>query len=337
MRYPTVNYIGNKEKIVAWISSLLPFGASSLLDAFAGGCSVAYMAKAKGLQVFVNDILKIDYHLARALIENADERLTLKDVEMLFGGTPFSGFMCEHFANRFYFEDECRQLDLFRKNIDQLSSEYKRSLAWALMRRAMIRKMPYSRFTINWEKTQQLRDEQLSYALYGRRRAYHNQSFRFHFEKALGEYNAAVFDNGQQNRAYNQDVFEVLQQTRADIVYLDPPYAGTMNDYHAFYGLLDSYITGTMSEPFANNFMDKKNIGQLFDRLFANLGNFKYWMLSYNSRSKPTKEELLQIIRKYTDDVTVHEMPYAYRVTGKEKKKKDTEYLFIAKNKDYGK
>lgn len=337
MKYPTVNYIGNKEKIVEWISSLIPADATSLLDAFAGGCSVAYMAKQKGLQVFANDILKIDYHLAKALIENTCERLTASDVEMLFEGIPFRGFMCEHYANKFYFEDECMQLDLFRSNVGCLSSEYKRSLAWALMRRAMIRKMPYSRFTIKWEKIQQLRDEELSYALYGRRRAYHNKSFRFHFEKALAEYNAAVFDNGQENRAYNLDVFDVLQQVRADVVYLDPPYAGTMNDYHAFYGLIDSYITGTVSEPFANNFMDQGTIAQLFDRLFASLGHFKYWMLSYNSRSKPTKDELLRIISKYSTNVEVHEMPYAYRVTGKEKKKKDTEYLFIAKNGNYEK
>ena len=61
MAYPTVNYIGNKEKIVQWISSLIPKDATSLLDVFCGGCSVGYMAKEMGLTVYTNDLLKINY------------------------------------------------------------------------------------------------------------------------------------------------------------------------------------------------------------------------------------------------------------------------------------
>lgn len=240
--------------------------------------------------------------------------------------------MTSNYTDRYYFKEECMQLDLYRSNIEKLSSKYKKALALTLMRRAMIRKMPYSRFTIKWDKVKQLRDEDFSYQHYKRRRHYHNQSFKFHFEDNLKEYNEAVFDNGQKNIAYNLDVFEAINTINADIIYMDPPYAGTMNDYFGFYGLLDSYITGTLLKPFGNNFIDKTTIINLFDNLFCKLGNYKYWVLSYNSRSKPTKEELLQLLYKYSDNVVVHEMPYAYKVTGKEKKNKDIEYLFIAKN-----
>ena len=68
MSYPTVNYIGNKEKIVKWISSLIPSDAETFLDVFCGGCSVGYMAKEKGLRVYANDILKINYYIALSLI-----------------------------------------------------------------------------------------------------------------------------------------------------------------------------------------------------------------------------------------------------------------------------
>ena len=205
------------------------------------------------------------------------------------------------------------------------------------MRRAMIRKMPYSRFTIRWDKICQLRNEQYSYDHYKRPRSYHNKSFRFHFEDNMNEYNSSVFSNGKQNIAYNLDVFEAIKTIDADVIYLDPPYAGTMNDYFGFYGLLDSYIAGEQALPFENNFMDRKTIVEQFDKLFSSLSKFKYWMLSYNSRSKPTKDELLSIISKYASSVEVYEMPYAYKVTGKEKKNKDVEYLFIARSKSYGK
>lgn len=332
MAYPTVNYIGNKEKIVEWISSLLPTDAKSFFDVFAGGCSVAYMAKEKGLQVFANDILRINYHIAEALIENPNETLDENDVELIFQGEPFRGFMTTNYSDQYYFEEECMQLDLYRANIEKLGTKFKKALALTLMRRAMIRKMPYSRFTIKWDKVKQLRDEEFSYQHYKRRRHYHNQSFRFHFEDNLKEYNDAVFDNGLNNCAYNLDVFEALNKVKADIIYMDPPYAGTMNDYFGFYGLLDSYISSTITEPFKNNFIDKNTILEQFDKLFCKLNNYKYWMLSYNSRSKPSKEELLELLSKYSDKVVVHEMPYAYRVTGKEKKQKDIEYLFIAQN-----
>lgn len=334
MSYPTVNYIGNKEKIVDWISSLLPADADSLLDVFAGGNSVAYMAKTKGLQVFANDILRINFLISEAIIENSHETLSRADVDRIFSGAPFEGFMTEHFAEKFYFKEECMELDLYRANIDRLNNKYKRALALALMRRAMIRKMPYSRFTINWEKIRQLRDEEYSYRLYRRRRHYHNQSFRFHFEDNLREYNDAVFDNHRANKAYNLDVYEAIESLHADIIYMDPPYAGTMNDYFGFYGLLDSYVQGAVARPFINDFINKTTILSQFNRLFSRLGNFRYWMLSYNSRSKPTKDELLDLLKKYASNVAVYEMPYVYRVTGKEQKQKDIEYVFIAKNPD---
>lgn len=331
-KYPKLNYIGNKEKISEWISSLIPADATSLLDAFSGGSSIGYTAKCKGLSIYSNDILAINYHIAKAVIENKEEILTDEDIEIIFNGTPLDGFMYQNYSNIYYFPEECRELDLYRHNIEKLSSDYKKSLALVLMRRAMIRKMPYSRFTIKWDKIVQLRDEEYSYRLYRRKRAYHNKSFKFHFLGNLTEYNESVFDNGAINKAYNMDIFEALKEIKADVVYLDPPYAGTMCDYYSFYNLLDEYIQGKKIAPFSNNFMDKKTIIQLFDKLFSKLTEFKYWMLSYNSRSLPPKETLMSLLQKYSSNVALHEMPYAYKVTGKEKKEKDIEYLFVVKN-----
>ena len=31
--------------------------------------------------------------------------------------------------------------------------------------------------------------------------------------------------------------------SRGCIIYLDPPYPGTMNDYYSFYGFLDEFIS----------------------------------------------------------------------------------------------
>ena len=330
--YPKVNYIGNKEKLSTWICDSFPSDTNSLFDAFSGGSSIGYEAKRRGYKVYSNDALSINYKLAHALIENSSETLDKKDLELIFLGEPFKGFMYQNYSEVFFFPQECMELDLYRKNIEKLSSEYKKSIAFSLIRRAMVRKMPYSRFNLNWEKIKQLRDEEYSYEKYKRRRAYHNESIKSHFLKNLDDYNSAIFDNGKKNRVYNDDVFNILEKVEADIIYLDPPYTGTMNNYFGFYGLVDEYIAQKKLEPFNNNFIDKKSVLELFDKLFSSLSNFKYWILSYNNGAYPSKEELIEIISRYSDEVEVIEKPHNYQITGKVKKSKNTEYLFIIKN-----
>lgn len=331
-KYPKINYIGNKEKIAGWICDQLPNDVQTVADVFSGGCSFSYEAKKRGLSVIANDILQINHQLALALIENNDVILNDDDVDLIFSGSLKNGFMTEHYSDVFFFEQECQELDLYRQNIEKLDNPYKKSLAFALVRRAMIRKMPYSRFTIPWEKVKQLRDEEYSYAKYGRRRAYHNQSFEFHFRENLMAYNQAVFNNGKQHQALNQDVFEVLNNIQADAVYLDPPYTGTMNNYFGFYGLLDSYISSSIAKPFDNHFMDKKQAIDLFKKLVEHLKPFRYWLFSYNNVSQPNREELAQMLSENGRKVQILETPHIYKVTGKENKQNHKEILFLVEN-----
>lgn len=331
-KFPKINFIGNKEKLVDWICNNLPSNAKSILDAFSGGGSVSYYAKKAGLKVVSNDILNVNFQLAKALIENSGEKLNEKDVALIFSGKPFRGFMYKNYSNIFFFPKECMELDLYRKNIEKLSSKYKKAIAISLLRRSMIRKMPYSRFNINWDKIKQLRDEVYSYKNYKRKRAYHNQSFKYHFLENLEEYNNAVFDNGKKNIVYNNDIFSLLKKVKTDIIYLDPPYTGTMNNYFSFYGVIDEYIESKKLKPFKNNFIDKEKSLLLFDKLFSSLSNFKYWILSYNNNSYPSKKELVEIISKYSKNIKIIERKHNYKITGSSKKNNNTEYLFIITN-----
>jgi len=334
-RYPKINFIGNKEKISSWICDHFPSDTKSVFDAFSGGSSVGYESKKRGLKVFSNDILYINFLLAKSLVENQKEVLDDNDIEIIFKGKPIKGFMFKNYSNVYFYPDECKELDLYRKNINKLSSEYKKAIAFVLMRRAMIRKMPYSRFNLDWEKIKQLRDEKYSYEKYKRKRAYHNKNFKYHFIQNLKSYNDAIFSNGKKNKAFNSDVFELLKKVKADVVYLDPPYTGTMNNYFGFYGLIDEYIKSKKLKPFKNNFVDKKNSLLLFDKLFSNLSNYRYWLLSYNNSSYPPKNELVEIISKYASDIKIFEKKHNYKLTGKERKEKNKEYLFVIKNKKY--
>ena len=330
-KLPKVNFIGNKEKIVDWICLNIPKDVTTIFDAFSGGVSVSYAFKKKGYEVISNDILRINYLLSVAIIENNDVNLNSEDLNIIFSGNPIKGFMFKNYSEVYFFPKECMELDLYRSNIDKLSSKFKKALAFSLLRRAMIRKMPYSRFNLPWSKIKQLRDEEYSYKKYKRKRAYHNLSFKEHFLSNLLDYNNAVFYNGKRNISHNEDIFDLIPKVKADLIYLDPPYTGTMNNYFGFYGLIDEFIFQKKLTPFENNFIDKKNALILFDKLFSKLHNFKYWLLSYNNSSYPTKEQLLELLGKYSKDVKVIEKKHNYQVTGKEKKMQNKEYLFIIK------
>lgn len=337
-KFPKINYIGNKEKLVEWIIENIPKGVEKVIDAFSGGSSVAYGLKKNNFEVITNDILKINFFISKALIENKGIKLSSEDIDIIFNGVPFEGFITQNYKNIYFFKEECKELDLYRKNIEKLECEYKKSIALILLRRAMIRKMPYSRFNIKWDKIVQLRDEEYSYQKYKRKRAYHNQSFKEHFLENINEYNEAIFDNGKKCKAYNKDIIDFLNlKIEADLIYLDPPYAGTLNDYYGFYSFLDAYINSQKIENFKNDFRSKKNIIELFEKLIKLSSQYKYCMLSYNDKAFPTKDELKDILVKYYKNVEIIEKKHNYQITGKENKNSSNELLFICSNENIDK
>jgi adenine-specific DNA-methyltransferase len=149
----------------------------------------------------------------------------------------------------------------------------------------------------------------------------------------LENYNKAIFNNKKINIALNLDIYKAINKVNTDIIYLDPPYTGTMNDYYGFYGLIDNYISSKKIKRFKNDFIDKKKALSNFDRLFSKLKKFKYWYLSYNNQSYPTSRQIYKLLRKYSDNVKLIKKRHVYKITGKSKKQANTEYLFIVKNK----
>ena len=327
-RFPTVNFIGNKQKIAAWILDNTP-GGGTFFDAFSGGGSVGFEAKRRGYRVLANDIMGINHMMGKALIENRNVTLGADDAEGVFSTEPREGFMFRTYANIAFHPRECMELDGYRAGIGEMADPYKRALAFALLRRAMIRKMPYSRFTIPWKTVKRLRDESFSYERYGRKRAYHNRPFREHFMESVREYNGAVFDNGRDNMAYNANVFDLLHQVKADVIYLDPPYVGTMNDYHGFYGIMDDYIRCEKTPPFPDSFTDRGSSTAFFDRMFGALRNCSHMMLSHNNSSYPGKGEMLRMMKRHASGVDVTSRRHNYQVSGSARKSSNMEYLFI--------
>ena len=329
-KYPTVNYIGNKEKIADWIIGSLPISKGTILDLFSGGCSIAYSLKQAGFQVLTNDVLYSSYCISKAIIENSDTVLDLnldkEELKKYYSSEIYNKI--KWMENKLYFSEEIVELASLI-NFSFTLTGNKRFLYLSLLRRAMIRKIPYSRMNIKWEEIVKLRDEEFSYKKYKRRRAYHNQSFLFHIQDNLDKYNFAVFNNGQMNKAYQKDAFNMIKslKEKVDLIYIDPPYPSTMNKYAEFYGAFDimlneeiEYVDFTNKDEFISNLQKIVKLS---------IGKTKYIGISLNNKSKPSYQELITALKPQTKKVYVHKKNHVYKVTGKENKQKTYEILLI--------
>ena len=333
-KYPKINYIGNKNKLTDWIVENFPYKKGIVLDLFCGGCSVSYALKEKGYRVYSNDALYSNYVLAKAIIEN--NNVTLEKEDFIFNITEKEVLKkykeINFLENRLYFSNEVEELAELVCKSEKLEN-YKKFLFLSLIRRSMIRKIPYSRMNVPWNQIVKLRDEDYSYAKYKRRRAYHNQPFTDHIYENIDNYNNSVFDNKQNNKAFNNDAFKMIDtlSEKVYIIYMDPPYPATMNKYGDFYGLYDNIFNKEIN--YINFSENNKFLENLEKLIIKCLPKTKYIVISENNKTKPSINEISNMLSKY-GKVEIKEKKHQYKVTNKENKNETIEVLIILKVKE---
>lgn len=329
-KYPKVNYIGNKEKISSWIADNIPKGTNSILDLFSGGGSVSYELKKRKYSVISNDSLFSSFAIAKGLIENDNIILDDKALDNALT-TPITQQDVEKvmwLADNLYFPEEIKELTKLLKYSKKLTG-YQKYIYIALLRRAMIRKLPYSRMNLDWKNIKKLRNEDYSYKKYKRRRAYHNQSFSYHMNAELISYNEAVFSNGKKNFAKQEDAFKLLKKiNQVDVIYMDPPYPGTMNNYEGFYGKFDKLFDKQLYfEDLTKSNVFLKKLEELIE-IASTKAN--YALLSINSKTKPSYKDVINMCSFY-GKVTLKQKKHNYQVSGKKNKNKNMELLIEVK------
>lgn len=332
-KYPKINYIGNKAKLVDWIIENLPLKKGVVLDIFSGGSSVSYALKNNNYQVLSNDVLYSNYVISKAIIENNETKLndSVFDIEITKSEIEKKYKQIKFLSNRLYFDEEVKELAKLICISEKLQG-YENYLFLALLRRAMIRKLPYSRMNVPWNQIVKLRDEEYSYMKYKRKRAYHNYTFEVHMRDNLKNYNDSIFNNGKKNKSYNYDSFEMLEnlKEKVDIIYMDPPYPKTMNKYGEFYGLFDTIFNKEKQYiDFSTNDKFLENIEKLIK---CCINKTKYIVISQSNKTSPSVEEMKKMLSKY-GQVTIKTKEHQYKVTGKDNKNTTVEVLLIVKLK----
>jgi len=327
--FPKVNYIGNKNKLADWIAENIPITEGKVLDLFAGGSSVSFALKKKKYTVISNDSLYASYVVNKALIENKEVKLDENRIDEALKAKYYDEHLRKNLnwlSNNLYYAEEVDELTNL-VNFSKVLTGYEKYMYLSLLRRAMIRKLPYSRMNLNWKNIKKLRNEEYSYEKYGRRRAYHNQKFSHHMLAEVNSYNKAIFDNGMTNHASQLDAITALKEYDSyDVVYLDPPYPGTMNNYDGFYGSFDKMFK---KDKVYTDWTKPDNFLKLLKKaLEVSSQKAKYLILSINSNTKPGIEQIIDVLKSY-GVVEIKERKHNYQVSGKVNKNKNIELLII--------
>lgn len=307
-KFPEPQYLGAKHIHRGWIAQFIPEDASTVLDAFSGSQSIAYMFKQLGKKVITNDFLSFNNSIGKALIENADNRLDPSDLEILFShnDNPSKYNLIEDlYSDLFFIAEEAAFADSFRSNVHKLSNQYKQALALSIMCRSMTRKVTMGHFA---------HTQALAYAsdpIRIKRNRSLIRPLKDIFLDLLPEYNAAVFDNSKENKSYNKNILDLLPTLEnVDLVYFDPPYCNSHADYQSFYHLLETYVEYWRDKQFINGtkrYEPKRYSG--FDKnseaisnlqlMFERANHIPTWLVSYNDRSYPDIETMVNLIKPY--------------------------------------
>jgi adenine-specific DNA-methyltransferase len=314
-QFPSTRFQGSKLKIADWIwEAIKNLEFDSALDAFGGTGSIGYMLKAKSKQVTYNDIMKFNWYIGTALVQNDEVVLSEEDVEFLLREHKeykYPTFVYDTFKDVYFTDEENKWIDRVVTNIEMLEDFYKRAIAYFALFQSCIIKRPFNLFH---RKNLYIRFSEVK-RNFGNKATW-DAPFEVHFKQFVHEANEAVFSNGRENKALNLDVFDIKGDF--DLVYIDTPYiarSGIGVDYFGFYHFLEGLVNysqwlsmidyKTKHKRLKNGrsvWTDKNKIHFAFDRLFEKFRD-SILVVSYRADGIPSVNELIRLLRKYKADV----------------------------------
>ena len=261
----------------------------AFIDAFLGSGAVSLYAKSQGFKVICNDIAKRSYIAGKALIENSTI-IKDEDIQKLF-------LPNEH--NRRFIEENYVP-DVFTKRhaifLDQAFANADTELLIYLLIKYIFHIRPYSKFSSPNAFNRPFEEGRFDEIKPTYLRSIMNNliSPLKILRLEAKSINRGIFSNGLQNKVFNMDVFKFLEDcTGEGILYLDPPYAGTLS-YESEYEVLDKILGDEYPKSRFSNGIEALN------ELLSKAERFPLWIISFgNAGGKNSLQELVQIVSKY--------------------------------------
>jgi adenine-specific DNA-methyltransferase len=272
----TPPYLGSKRAIARQILRVMTAeGAgpgSTVADAFAGGCALSLAAKALGYRVLANDLSPISEAIGKAVVENSRRQLERE----LVGGALL---------------EEPNGVKVPPKKVLNLPENVRGTLAgmvtferkttgvnrWLL--RAWIAKTASSMSAWGiptmsaggkeWEDW----TVGSSQALTATRSGHPMRTAR----RTARELNGGIFDNGHANTMSRSDAVDFIKGVKADVLYLDPPYPGTLDYETTYRGIVELLDPGLDQQP---SEWSRKQGWRLLEDVFKAGDHIPLWVVS---------------------------------------------------------
>jgi len=316
-------YLGGKRRlcplIFALVAEQIPrrnWSQLSWLDPFSGGGSVSLYAKAHGFRVIASDLSERAVLVSRALVENSQVRLRRSDILSLFRGD-----RAERAATHL---SDVLSVDQARWIYGALAvaaerPEPVRSLLQLVVMKATLRLFPMSLPAATDARAAAHGDfDHIS----PRRVGHYLRARKSLSPEAIWRIAEQVNDGifGGRGTALQGDARELVAREPADVLYLDPPYAGT-SKYDNEYAMIDELLgdTGPPGPP------------PTLDELLDAAVEIPLLVLSYGG---PTISlaELEALVARHRPVLRALAVPYSHlrSIASDRKNRENREYLIIA-------
>lgn len=338
-----MRYIGSKvnllKNIESCISTNIHVKQKTFCDIFSGTGVVARYFKPQ-YEIISNDVLFFSYIIQKSFIENNDAptfsklRSTIENPFAYLENAVLpdaNRFVEENYspsgkAGRMYFTSEnARRIDFIRTTVEQWKNENELTEAeYYYLLASLIEAVPsvsnitgtYGAYLKKWDK-----------------RAY----------KKIELPQFAVENNNRNNKAYNEDVFDLEKHISGDILYIDPPY--NSRQYAPNYHVLEtiarydnpvlSGVTGM--RPYADQksaFCSKHEVNDAFEQLIKN-ADFSHIILSYSSAGLMNADFIERILKDngISSTFTLQKIPYRKYKSKIYDESDVCEYLFYVQKK----
>jgi adenine-specific DNA methylase len=337
-------YFGGKRKLCPWIfreiARYIPereWSGLAFLDPFAGGGSVSLYAKAQGMAVTCGDSADRSYTTLRALIVNNSTHLTDEDISTLIQPAQIADVAADVFARRrrtlnWFVTDEIA--DLVRTMLANLSldADPDADRYW-LRRYLLVRFVSFCSIYGQMRHNSGQRMIGYEYEIMTSTELRHlvmrwSQPLPF-LMKVARPIDQAIFGNGYDHVAFLGDARDFLAEHAGRILYLDPPYPGTLS-YEDAYWPIDCLLAGHMIPRVISRFSKREGWRYLADLLDL-AQDVELWAISLGN-AEIMLDDLIRLVEVFRPVTQAKMVKYAHlrNVASAEKITENREFLVMA-------